>query len=390
MPMSIPQIAIICDFLEEKWPSMDLVAEMLLENLKSEHVSGLRGIRLCPRMVPRFGSLPILGRTGLAYNADRLVNRMRDYPRWLRSRVDVFDLFHVIDQSYAHLVHQLPAGRAIVTCHDLDAFRCILDPAVHQRSKLLEGLARHALRGFRKAAWVTCPSAATRDALVVNRLFPADRMTVVPNGVHPSCKTQPDPAADAEAMRLLGRKAGETIELLHVGSTIARKRIDVLLRVFAEVTTEFPTVRLVQVGGPFTPAQDSLLRELGLANSVDVLPRLERPVLAAVYRRAALVLQTSEAEGFAVPGIEAMARGTPVLASGISDVREGGGGGAVYHSLGGITAWAESAISLLRERDREPDRWCVRRVAGISQARKFSWTEYAKKMVGVYQSLVAC
>jgi len=388
--MNFHSVGIICDFAEENWPSMDLIADMLLQHLETDHVSGLRAIRLCPRMVSRFGSLPILRRTRLAYNADRLVNRMRDYPRWLRSRVEVFDLFHVIDHSYAHLIHQLPAGRAIVTCHDLDAFRCILDPAVHQRSKLLEGLARHALRGFRKAAWVTCPSAATRDALVVNRLFPADRMTVVPNGVHPSCKTQPDPAAEAEAMRLLGRKTGETIELLHVGSTIARKRIDVLLRVFAEVRTEFPTVRLVQVGGPFTPAQDSLLRELELANSVDVLPRLERPVLAAVYRRAALVLQTSEAEGFALPVIEAMACGTPVLASDIPALREVGGRAAMYCPMGEIAAWTESAIALLREREREPEGWCARRVAGLNQAKKFSWAEYAKKMVGIYQRLLTC
>src|SRR5437879_8587767 len=99
MPMSIPQIAIICDFLEEKWPSMDLVAEMLLENLKSEHVSGLRAIRLCPSMVPRFRSLPILGRTRHAYNADRLVNRTRDYPRWLRWQLDGFDLFHRSEEN---------------------------------------------------------------------------------------------------------------------------------------------------------------------------------------------------------------------------------------------------------------------------------------------------
>jgi len=386
--MNFHSVGIICDFAEENWPSMDLIADMLLQHLERDHDFGLRAIRLCPRMVSRFGSLPILRHTRLAYNADRLVNRMRDYPRWLRSRVDVFDLFHVIDHSYAHLVHQLPAGRAIVTCHDLDAFRCILDPAVHRRSKLLEGLARHALRGFCKAAWVTCPSAATRDALLANGLFPADRMTVVPNGVHPSCKTKPDPAADAEAMRLLGRKAGETIELLHVGSTIARKRIDVLLRVFAEVRTEFPTVRLVQVGGPFTPAQDSLLRELELANSVNVLPRLERPVLAAVYRRAALVLQTSEAEGFALPVIEAMACGTPVLASDIPALREVGGRAAMYCPIGEIAAWTESAIALLREREREPESWCTRRVAGLNQAKKFSWAEYAKKMVGIYQRLL--
>ncbi len=41
----------------------------------------------------------------------------------------------------------------------------------------------------------------------------------------------PEPAADVEAARLLGPRSA-TIDLLHVGSTIPRKRIDVLLRVF--------------------------------------------------------------------------------------------------------------------------------------------------------------
>src|SRR5207245_1628164 len=143
-----------------------------------------------------------------------------------------------------------------------------------------------------------------------------------------------------------------------------------LLRVFAEVRKEFPHARLVRVGGPFTPAQDSLLRQLGLADSVNVLTPLERPILAAVYRRDALVSQTSEGEGFGLPVIEAMACGTPVLASDIPALRQVGGNAAMYCPVAEIATWTESAIALLRERDREPDKWCVRRVAGISQAKK--------------------
>ena len=144
------------------------------------------------------------------------------------------------------------------------------------------------------------------------------------------------------------------------------------------------------MGGSFTPAQDSLLRQLELADSADVLPPLERAVLAAVYRRAALVLQTSEGEGFGLPVIEAMACGTPVLASDIPALREVGGSAPMYCTVAEIAVWAESAIALLRERDREPESWYARREAGLSQAKKFSWAEYAKKMVGIYQRLLAC
>ena len=32
-----------------------------------------------------------------------------------------FDVFHIVDHSYAHLVRVLPADRTVVTCNDIDA-----------------------------------------------------------------------------------------------------------------------------------------------------------------------------------------------------------------------------------------------------------------------------
>ena len=75
-----------------------------------------------------FGSVPVLGRRPWFRNADRLLNRFVNYPRYLRQHASEFDVFHIVDHSYAQLVHELPAARTVVTCHDLDTFRCLLDP----------------------------------------------------------------------------------------------------------------------------------------------------------------------------------------------------------------------------------------------------------------------
>ena len=83
----------------------------------------------CPPSAGRFGRLPGLGQGHLAFNADRLLNRMWDFPRFARKQVSRFDVFHVCDHSYAQLVHALPAERTGVYCHDLDTFRCLLGPA---------------------------------------------------------------------------------------------------------------------------------------------------------------------------------------------------------------------------------------------------------------------
>ena len=162
-------------------------------------------------------------------------------------------------------------------------------------------MTKRILDGFRKAALITCDSAATRDELLKYSVVPHHRLTVVRNGVHPSCSIDPDPLGDAQAERLLGPISDGAIEILHVGSVIKRKRIDTLLEVFALVVKEFPQARLVRVGGQFTAEQVKMIEKLGISRSIKVLPFIDREVLAAVYRRAALVLQPSESEGFGLP-----------------------------------------------------------------------------------------
>jgi glycosyltransferase involved in cell wall biosynthesis len=395
--MSLPRLAIICDMAEESWPSMDLVAEMLFSNLQQAHADTLRATLIRPPMRRRLtkqrsevGSQRSEGRDQESdlrskfFNADRVLNRFWDYPRFVRGRKSDFDLYHVVDHSYAQLLHNLPADRTVVSCHDLDTFRCLLEPDKEPRSKIFRMMMTHVLNGIRKAARVTCVSAATRDQVLKWKLLPPERVVVIPNGVHPICRPEPDPAADAEATRLLAGGPADTINILHVGSTIRRKRIDVLLEIFAGVRKEFPSVRLVRVGGPFTPGQLKLVQRLKLEKSIVVLPHLSREVLAAIYRQAILVLLPSDGEGFGLPVIEAMACGTPVVASDLSVLREVGGDAASYSSVADVPAWIASVNDLLWESSQNPEKWDVRRVAGIAQAAKFSWAEYTQEMVGLY------
>ena len=379
------RVAILCDIVEENWPSMDLVGEMLEEQLQSEHADEFAATRLSPPLRQRFTRIRA---NGHFFNADRLLNRFWDYQRWLQPRKGAFDLFHVVDHSYSQLVHILPPGKTIVSCHDLDTFRCLLEPDNEPRSIPFKKMMRHVLSGFSKAARVTCDSKTIRDELLAHGLVAPDLLRVIPLGVHPACTPEPNSAADAEATRLLNGSNAEAINLLHVGSTIKRKRIDVLLEVFAGVRREFPEARLIRVGGPFTSDQIRLVKRLNLEDAIAVLPYLSRDVLAAIYRQAVLVLQPSDGEGFGLPVIEAMACGTPVVASDLPVLREVGGDAASYAPVAAVPAWIESIGRLLRERDQQPEKWVARRMAGKDQAAKFSWVEYTEKMIGVYQELL--
>src|SRR6185369_1024937 len=158
-------------------------------------------------------------------------------------------------------------------------------------------------------------------------------------------------------------------ELLHVGSAVARKRIDVLLDVFAAVRVRHTRARLVRVGGPLTRAQQRQATRLGVADHIVTLPFIDRRVLAAVYRRAALVLQPSEREGFGLPVAEAMASGTPVVASRIPALVEVGGRAATYCPVGDVRAWVAAISELLDERVASPTDWRARCSASLAQAR---------------------
>jgi hypothetical protein len=123
-----PRIAVLRDFPEEQWPSMDLVGEMLVSQLRERHPDD-EVLDLCPHMTRRATRLPVVARTWGARMADRLLSRVWDYPHLAREHRERADVFHIVDHSYSQLVHELPEERTVVTCHDLDAFRCLIEPS---------------------------------------------------------------------------------------------------------------------------------------------------------------------------------------------------------------------------------------------------------------------
>jgi glycosyltransferase involved in cell wall biosynthesis len=379
----MPRLALLCDFLEEGWPSMDLFGDMLAGCYQAGYSAEISAELVRPPLHRRFSRLPFLGGAGSAWNADRLCNRFVDYPSWLRKQTARFDLFHLIDHSYGQLVRELPRGSAVVTCHDLDTFRCLLEPGLEPRPRWFRQMAQRTLDGFLRAAHVLCPSNFTRSQILVHGLFPADRVTVIPPGVDPVFFAEPAAALPEGFASIANRPY-----LLHVGSTIRRKRIDLLLRIFARVAEEFPDVVLVRVGGPFTAEQTQLAADLEVSRKIVHAPRLSKEQLALAYQNAAVLLQPSDAEGFGLPVIEAMARGAVVVASDIAPLREAGGSAAEYCVTGDIPGWSATVSGLLRERQASQDAWDARRRAARRHASAFTWPENARRTISIYRSVL--
>jgi glycosyltransferase involved in cell wall biosynthesis len=332
------------------------------------------GQAIRPPFVRRFTRLPVAGRTGTARNLDRLLNRFRDYPRHIRRAAVGFDAFHLVDHSYSQLLMELPEGRAGIYCHDLDTFRCVLEPDRDRRPWWFRAMTRRALDGFRRAAVVFHSTRAVGEDIIRFGLADAGRLVHAPYG--PAPEFTPEPVGD---------EVGGTSRpfLLHVGSCIPRKRMDVLLSVFAEVRRAQPELQLVQVGGVWTETQRMQLARLGLSAAVRQRRGLSRSELAALYRSATLVLQPSEAEGFGLPVLEALACGAAVVASDIPTLREVGGDAVTYCPVGDVGAWSAEVLRLV-----ERPSSCPPRADRLARAALFSWDAHAQTIWNAYRRLM--
>jgi glycosyltransferase involved in cell wall biosynthesis len=373
--MGLPRLAILCDYPEEGWPSMDLVAEMLVRE-----PAPLCTQRVCPAFRRRLGRLPWLGDRHLARNADRLLNRFVDYPRHARQCSRDFAAFHVCDHSYAQLVHALPPERTGVFCHDLDTFRCLLEPVMERRPAWLRLLARRVLAGMQKAAVVFHTTAQVRLQIERYGLVDPNRLVQAPLGV--ASEFTAEPATEEPLPQAVTALGGRPF-LLHVGSCIPRKRIDILLDVFAALHARLPELRLVKVGGLWTDEQRGQIKRFGVADVIVALHDLTRQAIASLYRRAALVLVPSEAEGFGLPVIEALACGAVVVASDLPVLREVGGEAAVFCPVGDVPAWVEAAQCLLDQPHSAPPR-----AARLARAASFTWAAHARIIFAAYRRLL--
>jgi glycosyltransferase involved in cell wall biosynthesis len=366
---------------------MDLFGDMLAQCYRKEHAAEIVAEQLHAPFRARFSRLLHSPGSGVFWNADRLINRFCDYPRWLRKQADRFDVFHLIDHSYGQLALVIPPERTVVTCHDLDTFRCVLDPVAEPRPRWFRAMAQRTLNGFLRCRHVITPSESTRAELLSQGLFRQDQVTVVHPGPDPIFFSTFDGASQERVAALAS--IGNQPYILHVGSTIRRKRVDVLLRTFARTLKEVPQIRLVRVGGTLTEQQSQLAKDLDVGDKILQAPHLTKAQLAAVYQGAALLLQTSDAEGFGLPVIEAMACGCPVVASSIASLREAGGSAAEYCPVGEIEVWSDTVVRLLNERQTTPEKWELRKSAARRHASAFTWPQNAKQTMAIYSSLHA-
>jgi glycosyltransferase involved in cell wall biosynthesis len=203
--------------------------------------------------------------------------------------------------------------------------------------------------------------------------LPLERIEVILHGIEP---TFAPGAAEPLPLSLQGRRF-----LLFVGDPIRepRKNFDLLYEAYRQA---WPALDgpLLAIAGPRAPELPGIVH---LGNLGDDLTAGGNDTLRACYRGAIALTLASYHETFGMPLLEAMACGTPVLASNASSLPEIGGEAALYAPADDAREWA---ASLRRIVDDEKLRLRLR-AAGPERAKLFSWDRSADQHVALFASV---
>ncbi|HTH16167.1 MAG TPA: glycosyltransferase, partial [Magnetospirillum sp.] len=204
--------------------------------------------------------------------------------------------------------------------------------------------------------------------------IPRDKVTVLRNGVDLSLFTPQDRGQIRAEMGLAGPV------LLSVGWLIPRKGHHIAI----DALSRLPGVTLLIAGsGPEGEALAALARTLGVDNRVRFLGQVEQQRLPSLYSAADALLLASDREGWANVLLEAMACGTPVVASdvwGTAEAVTAPEAGRLFSPLD-----APSLAAAIARLLADPPA----RAATRAYAEQFSWDETTRGQIELFRNILS-
>jgi glycosyltransferase involved in cell wall biosynthesis len=282
-----------------------------------------------------------------------------------RMAVGVPRVLRRLRPALAHFVHALPLAcpcPAVLTVQDLSFER---DPSVMGLRDRLVFRTTVPLSA-RRAARLLAISELTKRDLIELYGVRDEKIVVTPLAADPAF-TPDGPSPDGEPY------------VLFVGALQPRKEPATAIEALSLVDD---APRLVLVGpdkGGRAQAEETA-RRLGV--DTELRGHVTQDELAALYRGASCLVFPSRYEGFGLPLLEAMASGTPVVATTAGALPEVAGDAAVLVEPGNAVALAGGIERALADHGRL-------RAAGLKRAAQYSWADTARRTLAVYRELLA-
>jgi len=292
----------------------------------------------------------------------------RTYGMYHQARELPLDLYHGLSHEIPLSIKKFPCP-SLVTMHDL----------IYKRYPQYFGWWDRQIYNLKwrwsvhAADHIVAISKSTADDLVKFFRVPSDKITVIYNCV--SAQFQPEESPES----VLPPDIPEKEFALFLGQHNERKNLDLLIRAYETAAKDLPPLVVIGAGNGLT-----------FSNSVaqERITPLSGPfsgsVLAAIVRRARMVVYPSRFEGFGLPILEAMQSGTPVISCRNSSLPEVGGDAILYTSADDENELVDHMQRVWKDESLYRDL----RQAGLDRAQLFSRERHQSEMLELYEKLI--
>jgi len=323
----------------------------------SEHSADALASRFRVGLISGQGTLPagkvlVKAPASVAIGSGKLAAIRRQL--WMRSVS--FDPSTLV---YSPTHHGLPGvDGQVITIHDLI---CLRYPMQHKPQYLFFKFGLPKL--LKKCRAVFCVSETTKSDVAQTYGYPKEKIFVVPNGVNTSSFSANPDARDCDPY------------LLMVGARYSHKNVDEVLTM-SDLWSAKYKLMVTSCDGGYREQLERQVAARGLQDRVRFLDYLSRDDLIRLYQGCSALLYPSKWEGFGIPPLEALACGSPVIASGIPVHREVLGDAALFVDLGNRSSWAAAFNSLSQE---SAVGQCLK--SGQAVLNRFTWENSAEILV---------
>jgi len=295
-------------------------------------------------------------------------------------RREAVDLFH----APHYVLPPLTPCRSVVTIHDCIHLR--FPQYLPSRIGYAYARAQMWTATHKAARVITVSEASKRDILRYFRV-PESRIDVIYNAIDDRFWREPSPD---EIARVRERYRLTAPFVLYAGNIKPHKNLERLIEAFNLLRQNSPAQRDVEllIIGDEISKYATLRRAVHrykLHKHVRFFGFVPDQTLAALYRLANVFVFPSLYEGFGLPPLEAMASGTPVIASNVSSLPEVVGDAALM-----IDPYEPGAIADAMRQVLTDSALCADlRTRGLARAREFSWERSVARVREIYEEVLA-
>ena len=287
---------------------------------------------------------------------------------------------HIMFGEEAFMLNFLSGKNTVVSC--LDVIPLVMPK---ETSWKFRAFLKWAYRGMKKADYILANSKYTKEDIAKYLGINREKIFVAYPPIKGQFKVLEPPPPSFYNMHGLPE---DKEYLLCVGALDApRKNLNTALDAFKKVYFNNHNIHLLLVG--YTSVKGNLvdlrkrIKELGLDGRVHIITNVPDSELIAFYNLAKILLFPSLYEGFGLPPLEAMACGTPVIASNAASIPEALGDAAVFIDPLNSDEFANAIERLLLDENMY-DKMVAR---GMKQAEKYTWEKYCDSTYKVYEKI---